>query len=175
MNVENVTTWATVSGVVISIAALIIETRRSRAAHQVDLILNFENRFLAEDMQKKRRMASEFLKNYRSLDPGDARWGKVSDVVDFFQTLGTFAKSGHVNIELIYKFFYYWLSHYWSACQAYIEKTRSQSSITWEDAAWLHARLRAYDRRHNAGALSNINSAQLDSFFEWELENLASQ
>jgi hypothetical protein len=164
---------AAVAAVVVSVVAIIAESRRSRSAHQVSLILEFHNRFHAEQMAKKRKIASLLLLQRREFAPTDTKWGQVSDVLDFFQVLGTFAKSGYVNTELLYKFFYFWLSPYWKACECHIKLTQASSPMTWDDAEWLHERLYAFDQRHNSGSLSDPTAEQLNVFFQWESENLA--
>ena len=62
-------------------------------------------------------------------------------VVQHDQILGTFAKSGYANTEILYKFFYYWLSPYWNACEEHIKLIQASSPMTWEDAEWLYERL----------------------------------
>jgi hypothetical protein len=166
-------TSAAVAGVVVSVAALITESRRSRSANQVNVVLDFYNRFHAEQMAQKRKAASSFLLQSRSLAPNDTRWNQVSDVLDFFQILGTFAKAGYVSTELMYKFFFFWLSPYWKASDGHIKLTQASSPMTWADAEWLHGRLCDFDQRKNFRLLSNPTSAQLDVFFRWETQNLA--
>jgi hypothetical protein len=108
----------------------------------------------------------------KTLKPDDSMWGQVSDVLDFFQVIGTFAKSGYVDTKLLYKLFYYWLSHYWVACDYYIKYTQVLSPMIWTDAEWLYKKLFMYDKRHNKGALNNPNHQKLNDFFRWERDNL---
>lgn len=164
--------YAAVAGVIVSILVAVNEGKRSRSAHHADMVMNLNDRFNDAQMKKKRLFASEFLLENRGVRIDDPRWGQVSDVIDFFQILGTFVKAGNVSHELIYKFFYYWLSHYWTACSAYIEHTRKNSPITWNDAEWLYQELRAFDLKENVGSLSRLSAKQFDDFFKWELENL---
>lgn len=168
MNPEQITTWATVIGVISSILAVIHESRRSRESREVDLVLNFESRFLDERMTRHRTAAAKFLQSERRLDPHQPQWETVSEVIDFFQVLGTCARIGHVKIELVYKFFYYWLSNYWIASMPFIKRTRGNSSITWDDAQWLYDKLKAFDLKKNSGALSAPSDDDLDKFFSWE-------
>ncbi len=170
---NTVSALAAVAAVVVSVFAIIAESRRSRSAHQVSLILDFSYRFHAEQLAKRRKIASSFLLQDRELAPTDSTWGQVSDVLDFFQVLGTFAKSGYVNTELLYKFFYFWLSPYWKACEGHIKLTQKSSPMTWGDAKWLYERLYTYDQKNNAGSLSNPTAEQLNAFFQWESVNLA--
>ncbi|HEY7655218.1 MAG TPA: hypothetical protein VH881_00010 [Burkholderiales bacterium] len=124
-------------------------------------------------MTKTRKTASSFLLQGHEVPPADVRWGQVSDVLDFFQILGTFAKAGHVNTELLYKFFYYWLSNYWKACEGHVKVTQLSSPMTWGDAKWLYESLRAFDQRNNFGLLSDPSSEKMSVFFQWEYENLS--
>lgn len=54
-------------------------------------------------MRHKGRCAAAFLHADRDRPPEDKRWASVSEVLDFFQALGAFAKSGHVNLKLLHK------------------------------------------------------------------------
>ena len=170
---NTVSALAAVAAVVVSVVAIIAESRRSRSAHQVSLILDFYNRFHAEQMARRRKIASLFLLQGRELAPTDTKWNQVSDVLDFFQVLGTFAKSGYVNTELLYKFFYFWLSRYWKACEGHIKLTQESSPMTWDDAMWLYECLHTFDQKNNSGSLSNPTAEQLNAFFQWENGNLA--
>jgi hypothetical protein len=58
---NNISALAAVAAVVVSVVAIIAESRPSRSAHQVSLVLDFYNRFHAEQMAKKRKIASSFL------------------------------------------------------------------------------------------------------------------
>lgn len=175
MNLDStyISAVAAVAAVVVSIVAVIVESRRSRSAHQVSLALDFYNRFHSEQMGKKRKIASTFLARGRMLSPNDDKWGQTSDVLDFFQILGTFAKSGYVDSGILYRFFYFWLSHYWAACENHIKHVQASSPITWSDAGWLCRSLAAYDKKHNNGALSNPSDEQLTAFFQWEQSNIS--
>jgi hypothetical protein len=171
LKADTISALAAVIGVVVSMIAITVESWRSRSAHQVSLILDFNNRFNDEWMVKKRKIASEFLLHNPQTAPTGNEWGQVSDVLDFFQTLGTFAKSGYVSTELLYKFFYFWFSRYWKACESHVKQTQLSSPITWSDAEWLYQCLYAYDQKHNTGALNNPDSEQLNDFFKWEIDN----
>ena len=170
MNLESLGSLATVGALLVSIIGLALELRRSRGARNVDLIIDFDKRFESEEMRRKRKLTGEFLSQPQRPSTKDPKWSEVDDVIDFFETLGTCVRTGHINVELAYRFFYYWLGRYWLACETYINEARETVPQQWDDAEWLYKKLRAYDVKRNAGKFTNPTDQDLRTFFEDEAE-----
>ena len=132
----------------------ILETRKSRATRVVDLILGLEDRFQSPSLIEQRRAAARFLLQYndvedgRSLPPDDPKWEDMDDIIDFFQTLGTMTKTGHLSKELVYKFFFPWLRVYWSGADSYIKSVR-KDPVVWADAEWLYQTVVQLEKKLN--------------------------
>jgi hypothetical protein len=143
----------------------------SRKLFEINLVTKLEDRFDSERMIAKRRYAAEFLLKNPTVD--DPRWDKVSDLLDFFQVVGTLTRGENINKELTYKWFFYWFSHYYTACKEYIKKQRGDDeTIAWKDLVDLYKDLEAYDKEINNGKLSNPDKTALEDFFKWELDSL---
>lgn len=168
---------STALGLIVTIVALVVESRRTRAINEIQLLNTYDAEFREASMCAKRRAAAQFLlgvlpgANRTDLPAADRAWDVVSDVLDFFQGIGTAARHGHIRDELVYKFCFYWFANYWSVCKPYVGLHQSRSRITWADAAWLYERLEKYDRKQNAGSLSRLTAEQQQDFFRWEAEN----
>ena len=160
--------FVSMGALIVTIVAQILESRRSRAARNVDLIIEFDERFENEEMKKKRKVAGDFLSQHRSSSKEDKLWRQVDDVIDFFEVLGTCVRMGHIDIELAYRFFFYWVDHYWLACSGYINAIQRKIPTQWENAEWLYTKLRAYDVKRNAGKVSNPTEDDLSMFFDDE-------
>jgi len=171
MTWESIASVSTAAAVIVAIAALILENRRSRAINEIQILMELDKDFRTDRFLQKRNLVSSFLVKSQSAKPdvkaGD--WDVVSDVLDFYQGLGTIVRYGHIRIELAYKFYFFWFSRYWEACRLYVEHFQSISPMTLKDASWLHAKLLTFDKRRNEGALGSPSPEVLREFFLWEM------
>lgn len=162
--------------ILVTIILNIKESKRTRSTNQVSLIIDLYNRFHSDIMFEKRIRASEFLLTNRCDVPiEDERWSVVSDILDFFQILGTLAKSGHINKALLHNLFFYWQSNYWKACEKYIVKAQVESPATWGNGDWLYKKLTNFDEKMNKShfIVTDMNAdKKLDDFFKFEISNL---
>jgi hypothetical protein len=142
----------------------------ARKLFEITIITKLEDKFESEKMIAKRRYAAEFLLTNPTID--DPRWDNISDLIDFFQVIGTITIKNEIDHELPYKWFYYWLSNYYIACKGYIEKARQSSPITWGDFVKLYEKLKQYDNECNEGKLSNFSKEEIEGFLKWELNSL---
>lgn len=170
-----ISSLSAVAAVVVSIIAIITDAKRSRAVYQLGVSMDFFNRFHEVKMAERRKVASAFLRKRRDIPFDSPEWNDASDVLDFFQVVGTVARSGYLDPKVLYKLLFYWLTHYRNACCDYIEFQQKATPIVWQDMEWLYQQLVICDQQLNAGALSRLSPEQLDEFFTWEMENLASK
>lgn len=171
MTNDGITAISGVVAIVVSVCTLIWQTYQARSVHQVGLMLDMLATFNEEKLCKKRSTAAQFLSVHASCAPDDPKWDVVSDVIDFFQVVGTLGKAGYVDRSLIHNFFYFWLSHYYPLCEKHIRYVRNKSPITWGNACWLYLAMKSYDVRHNNGALSSHSSDEHLVFLTWEMSN----
>lgn len=169
MTWDNIASFVAVLGFFLTAVALVFEERRARTIHEVQVLMQYNELFDSTRMHQHRVRASKFLLNPSKPEESHEDWEVVADILSFYQMLGNIVRLRHVRIELAYKDFFYWLSHYGKACTTYIVFTQSKSPITFSDASWLHAKLLKYDRRANNGTLSNPSPYDLQTFFEREI------
>lgn len=103
-----------------------LEHARFREAQQVALITALEDRFNGTYMIRVRATAAE------SLLRGDSDC--VSDVIDFFETLGLLSSRGLLDKEMLWSLFYDWALHYLTAAKDIIDDERKDDETTWSDA-----------------------------------------
>lgn len=114
---------AAVAAALAAIAALVAESKRSRFAQSVELLLRFEDRFASPEFLGIRKRAVE------GLAAGNA--GECDDVLDFFETIGLLVKKGALDPQMVWSSFSYWLLHYTVAASEYISKARSADPALW--------------------------------------------
>jgi hypothetical protein len=142
------------------------ERQQTREMFEVDVILKLEDRFGDLILVQRRLHAASFL---RSPPPNDdPRWDDLNDLIDFFQVVGTITKLNHLRIELTYKWFSYWLLHYYAACKDYISAQRESSPVIWKDLVDLYSQMIEFDKKNNNGHLSNLTEEDLQKFLVWE-------
>lgn len=171
MTWESIASASTALAVIVAIISFIFESRRSRAINEIQLLTGLDQQFCSAGFCKKRRLAAEHLCQTTKTDAVNEDWDVVSDVLDFFQVLGTTVKHGHIRTELVYKYFFYWFSNYWIAGLPYVKYVQQNSRITYGDAHWLYQKLASYDQKHNAGALVNQSENERIEFLQWEVHN----
>jgi hypothetical protein len=168
MTLEVIRTYATAGALIVAIISLVCNMRSAHKDRNVDLMLDFEKRFDSNEMKILRNNASTHLLNDRHVALDDDKWRLVDDVIDFFEVLGICVKQRHVNKELAYKFFFYWLCGYWTACNSYIRAARANNNVQWAEAEWLFEELEQYDRDANASAYIRMITKNLDGFLKNE-------
>jgi hypothetical protein len=170
IDVNFVTSISTVAAVVVSIWALIFEERRSRRTSQINVMLDLEQRFFSKEMLVKRSVAAKFLLQIHKNQPTQLKWEQVDGVFDYFETIGSVARTGHADTKLVWSFFYYWISYYFTACNSYISSSRKTNPGLWGDANWLYNRLKTYDLKNSAGAHTNPSSDMIQEFLVSEID-----
>jgi hypothetical protein len=130
---------AGVAAAVAAIAALVAESRRSRFAQAVELLLRFEDRFASPDFLTTRRRAAEGL--------ATGKPSEVDDVLDFFETIGMLVQKKALDKEMVWSSFAYWLLRYTAAARKYISESRSADPAVWRNLVYLRNIVDAIETR----------------------------
>ena len=69
------------------------------------------------------------------------------EVLDFFETIGLFMKSGALNEEIAYSFFFHWINLYWNAAQRHIQTRRKENNTAWQDFEYAYKKVITLERR----------------------------
>jgi hypothetical protein len=162
--------YGAVAAVVVAVLALLREMRHTTRIRQVDLMIKFEESFNSERCRADRLALCEFLQRRKHLHPQDLEWDRASPVIDFFEGIARYTRVDGLPLKFVHLDFFYWFSHYWSACRDYIAFIRSSVPMYAVDATWLYAECRKIDRKYNAGAYSNINADQMEDFLQFEVQ-----
>ena len=129
MNAE----WAAVA---VAIVAVVVtagieawQSRQSRFALGVDLLLKLDERFNSALLEARATAAGDLPQK---------RSGDGDDVLDFFDTLGLLVRKGALSEELVWHTFFYWIQGYWWSARTYVRERRDQDPTVWEDFARLY-------------------------------------
>lgn len=165
-------TSLTLLGLIYTIHMQIRESRWSRDARAVDLVLAQEGRFDSPVVRQQRRTAAEFLLQCNDVDADERAdattdWSPVDDIVDFFQSLGTITRLGHINTELVHKMFFPWIYLYCMGARTYLEREAGKPGPVWKDAKWLFDEM-CREERTNGGERLTIKADDWRAFMAFE-------
>lgn len=183
---EAVTAIATAVGVIFTSVAMTFQIRKATeanrigtAAVQASIMIKYEDVFRDKAMREARILVSRFLLVNRHLPINDdhiEQWDVVSDLLDFFQGVATYTRSGSLDLETVHKNLFYWLSYYYPPCAEYIRyyqrDAKKPSPIYADDLVWLYSELVTLEAKINQGAYLNHSEDEYDEFFRWEIENM---
>lgn len=145
------------------------------AAIQADIQIKYNDIFAEKRMRKCRKLLSEFLLQHRKLPVSDdtvEQWNIVSDLLDYFQGIGTFARAGSLDLEIVHKNIFYWFSYYYPPCVDYIRRHQVKAPLYAADVDWLFIKLSKLDSKVNAGAYLNYSDEEYEKFFQWEIDSM---
>jgi hypothetical protein len=166
---ETLIAWApaaaAVASAIAAMAAVVnvwLTNRNARRARTIDLLLKKEAEFDGERMHKMRAAAAKAL--LTSVD--DSR--EVVFVLDFMESVSGLVLDGDLQIEQAWRTFYFWFSHYYFACGAYIKEEQARDPAVWRGIAKLHMHLEKVQRKSGGTPLSNNLPAAIKSILENE-------
>src|SRR6266481_9236103 len=132
-------TWTIVTAVctiVLALAALVSvwllhnqirqEAQLSRRALGLEAMWRLDEEWDSANMRKVRANAARALLTKKpSVD--------INLVLNFFESIARFVKTGIVDDESAWHAYYYNFSNYWSASRIYIDEVREEDPTMWED------------------------------------------
>jgi hypothetical protein len=130
-------------GVMVAVVGLIIGRRRARFSLGVSVLMALDNQWNNERFTGLRRAAAtKYLRK--------AEGSEVSDIIDFFATVGLLLRKGVLNREMAWATFFIPLNYYWLAAQDVIARERRNDLTVWRSACYLHERLSAEEVRQRS-------------------------
>jgi hypothetical protein len=139
---------------------------------KIRLLLRYEDRFESPAMMGLRRVLAS-----RLLSTGTYRRGAVmadtvyevcgDEIPDFFESLATIHRRGHIDTELAWGQFDYWTRRYWAGLQSFVNKDRAETgSDVWRGFQELVTAFEAYECKH--GTVKPIDDAAVEKFLKQE-------
>ncbi len=133
INWDAVSAIFTCIAVLVAIWAVIGESRRSRFALGVDLVLKMDERFEAEPMRLARRSAAACLIAKHQAN--------LPQVLNFFETLGLLLRRKAVDEVFVWNTFAYWILHYYAAAEDYVNEGCKRDPNMWCEFKALYRRM----------------------------------
>ncbi len=146
--------------VAVAVAALWLETKRSRLATQADILMRLDDRFTSPTLRRLRRAAST------KLLAGDAPNLELHEVLDFLCNVAYMVNEGALETRLAFSAFEYWTRRYWYAGQSAIAQERELDPGSWDS---LERLLRKFERIRSRRRLENqFRPEEIEHFLQEE-------
>jgi len=115
-------------------------SRDFRLSLSAELALKLDDRFNSDEFRRSRSIAARALLRQDGMNDAE-------DVLDFFESVGLFMKSGALNEEVAYSFFFHWINLYWNAAQGHIQAKKRENNAAWQDLEYAYKRVVALERK----------------------------
>ncbi len=141
---------------------------------EVDLLLRLEDRFLSPHMLAPRRRAAKYIKNTFIVDGSLLEVDRLNrdgwDVLNFFEDLGYFVKTGAVGPHTMWRTFGQRAFAYWALSEPAIakERERLKEPKLFEDWELLMNQLFELSRRSGDEFKGEFTEEELREFIEEE-------
>ena len=130
--------------VALALCAFIWQVRRARFNQSIDLLFRLENDFFGSSKRQQRVRAAQDLLHDKVLE--------AEPILDFFETMALLLRRGALDEELVAHTFFYWINHYYAACEQFIALRQKKNPLVWKDLTKLVATLRALQTKQLAPA-----------------------
>ncbi len=159
--VQIVTAIATLLTVSVAICAIILESRRHRFSLGIELILKMEERFETKEVKERITAASGIL---------NAAYDEADVILDFFENIGILCHRGALDYRTVWFYFFYWLNHYWYACEDYIRESRAKDHSVWQYLTKLHGQAFLIELKERNCSIADIipSEDEIRKFLEEE-------
>jgi hypothetical protein len=143
-------------------------------AIQTETLLKMDARFNDENFLEYRRQGAEFLlkrpNDDRALNQDERdNLKRLSDRLDFFDTLGHYVKTKSLDSVSVWHTFSYWTDHYWPASTKYMEPQRNKDPTQWENFKSLHDCLREIHEQRRGKRVNDPSESDIKDFLEREM------
>lgn len=169
---EAVTAWATlviaVFSVVTALVAMVavwLQNRAARTLLAVQLAMEFDKRFSSEDMLCERQSLASCLLDGRDPD---------SKLLDFFESVGHYAKRGLLDQETLWNDFSYFVIRYWPLLKDFVRRERTAGDgdpELYANFEWLNGMMLEREARRHRKRVDEVtpSKAELDRFLKEEV------
>jgi hypothetical protein len=150
------------------------QNERVRLNLEVDLLLRLEDRFHSPHMLATRRRAAKYIKDNFNVDGSllevEHLNRDVWDVLNFFEDLGYFVKTGAVGPHTMWRTFGQRSFFYWALSKPAIakERERMKEPKLYEEWEWLMERLFELSRRSGEEFEGEFTEEELRQIIEKE-------
>ena len=145
-------------GVMVAVSALIIESRRARFTHSIEIITQLDSRFETPEFRETRRRAAAHL---LASDPSDrAGYEAVRVVLNFFETAAFLWRRKAVPADAIWHYFGSWLLPFWVASASRIADARQDDPNCYADLDLLRDAVAKVERKKLGRAQLGLASKQ---------------
>jgi hypothetical protein len=157
LSVEAWSALAGCGGVVVAFIAMIVESKRSRLVHSIDVISNLDVRFETPEFRQTRRKAAQYLLKGDGND--DEGKEAVMDVLNFFEFVGYLCKRHVIEHETAWQFFASWLVPYYCAAHRIIQERQLSDPNCLCELKKLYHRVRKIEEKsHPSGDHLHLTS-----------------
>jgi len=164
-----VVAWITYRSFKISMLSTREQANATSLTIATDLALRLEDRFDSEKFHLLRSSAAAAL-----ISKTNQR--VAEDVFDFFETLGYLEKSGALDIDIVYSFFFHWINLYWRAGEEHIRQRRLDSSSLWEDFERIYQKVLVSERFKDPNSSDiHLDEAALGRYLQDEVDLTTAQ
>ena len=111
--------------VAVAVAALWLETKRSRLSMQADMLMRLDEKFTDNSVRNLRKAAS------KKLLADETNIVELCEVLNFFTNISYMVNHQALDQRLAYDGFEYWISRYWQAALASIQRERNFDPDSW--------------------------------------------
>jgi hypothetical protein len=128
--------------------------------------MEFDKRFSSEDMLRERQSLASSLMDER--DPGS------EDLLDFFESVGHYAKRGLLDQETLWNEFSYFVIRYWPLLKDFVRRERSAGDgdpELYANFEWLNGMMLEREARRRRKRVDEFtpSKAELDRFLKEEV------
>ena len=136
-----VSAYAAVAASLIAVAALLVESRRSRFSTGLDAMMKLDDTWSSDRMRQTRKAAAQALRD----GPSD----QIDDVLDFFEFLGYLVRRRAVDEFLVWHSYFYWFHRYRTLAAGYSATQQQRDPSDWVDMLALHKKLVDIEKRES--------------------------
>src|SRR3990170_2942368 len=136
--------WTGVAAAFIAAVAILHESRRSRFALGVDLLLKFDERFDSDAMRAARRAAAKSILDHTFED--------VRKVLDFFEMIGLMLRRGALDDSMVWEMFSAWVLPYCRAARSWIQDIREHDPDGYSNLLYLYDKMNSLEKLHRGRA-----------------------
>jgi hypothetical protein len=142
--------FATALGVIVTLLAILKESKESRFSLNTDLLFRLYEQFNSDQMRAERSIAASALLDIEKNGKTERlKLNSLERILDFFELLGLLQKRGAIDTDSVKTMFSYWYRIYWQAVSkpihpnqlSWITTARNDNPLLWQHAQGLETLL----------------------------------
>ena len=156
-------------GVIATITAMIVESRRARFSHAITILMQLDERFESPEFRETRRLAAAYLKAGR---PSVDALGRQSlaDLFSFFENLGYLVRNSAIDSEMVWHTFGTWFLPYWKAGEGFVNEAQAHDPSRFKECSGLYDKVLVIEEREQNYRSENsiVSKPQIERFLNAE-------